>query len=239
MSKRLSDTEIWKKPWFFDLPDKYKLFWFYILSDCDAAGIWTVNQKITKAYLGELDFEKIIELFKNQITVLNGGCYWLINDFVKFQYGYPLKETAPMYKKIDTLLKQRNLNIDTLYDTVSIQYQQSIDTLKEEDKDKEKEKEEKKEKISKIEIEFKSFWEHYPRKVGKIDAEKAWIKTKDRPDIQTIIESIEAHKKTEQWQKDGGQYIPHPATFINRGGWFDEIEAKPEININRIKELMK
>lgn len=87
--------------------------------------------------------------------------------------------------------------------------------------------------------EFSIFWEVYPRKVGKIDAEKAWIKTKDRPDIQTIIESIEAHKRTEQWQKDGGQYIPHPARFINRGGWFDEIEAKPEININRIKELMK
>ena len=27
MSKRLTDTEIWKKDWFLDLPDKQKLFY--------------------------------------------------------------------------------------------------------------------------------------------------------------------------------------------------------------------
>jgi len=140
MSKRLSDTEIWKKPWFFDLPDKYKLFWFYLLSDCDAAGVWTMNTKITKAYLGEIDFDKIIEVFKDQITILNGGNYWLINDFIKFQYGYPIKETAPMFKRIDTLLKQRNLSLDTLYNTVSIEYQYSIDTVKDKEEDKEEDK---------------------------------------------------------------------------------------------------
>lgn len=28
----------------------------------------------------------------------------------------------------------------------------------------------------------------------------------------------------EQWQRDGGQYIPHPATWLNQGRWKDEIE---------------
>lgn len=142
MSKRLSDTEVWKKSWFFDLPDKYKLFWFYILSDCDAAGIWTANFKIAKAYLGELDLDKLIDAFKGQVTILNDGSYWLINDFIKFQYGYPIKEIAPMFKKIDTLLKQRNLSINTLYDTV---YHTVYDTVKDKDKEEDKVKVEEKE----------------------------------------------------------------------------------------------
>ena len=141
MSKRLSDTEIWKKAWFFDLPDKYKLFWFYILSDCDAAGVWTANEKITRAFLGEINLLEVQEVFKKQIRVLEGGAYWLIIDFIKFQYGYPIKETAPMYKKISTLLEQRKLKLNTLYNTVYYTVPGTVKD-KEEDKGKEEDKEE-------------------------------------------------------------------------------------------------
>jgi hypothetical protein len=160
MSKRLSDTEVWKKSWFFDLPDKYKLFWYYILSDCDAAGIWTANFKIAKAYLGEIDIEKVIEYFKGQITILNGGSYWLINDFIRFQYGFPIKDTAPMFKKIDSLLSQRNLSLDTLYDTVSKINDTVYNTVKDIDKDKVIVKD--KEIIYPFDSEnFKQIWEHW------------------------------------------------------------------------------
>lgn len=139
MSKRLTDSEIWKKPWFYDLDDKLKLFWFYILSDCDAAGIWTANFKIVEAFIGKVDATKAIEKFEGQITILNNGTYWLINDFIRFQYGYPIKETAPMYKKINTLLEQRNLNLDTLYNTVSNTVCNTVyDTVKDKEEDKEK-----------------------------------------------------------------------------------------------------
>ena len=138
MSKRLADTEIWKKPWFFDLPDKYKLFWFFILSDCDQAGIWTANFKILKVFIGEVDQAKVLEIFKDQIKVLNGGSYWFITDFIKFQYGYPVAESSKMRKKLDELLSIRGLKLDTLYDTVSIGYRYPIDTGKDKDKDKDK-----------------------------------------------------------------------------------------------------
>ena len=142
MSKRLSDTEIWKKSWFYDLEQKYKLFWFYILSDCDAAGIWSVNLKLANNILGfKLDPDEIIKTFQEQIAVLNGGKYWLIVDFIKFQYGYPLSESSKMRKKLVELLALRGLNLDTLYEdinSVSIQYQYSINTVKDKDKDKNK-----------------------------------------------------------------------------------------------------
>jgi hypothetical protein len=221
MSKRLSDTEIWKKPWFFDLPDKYKLFWFYILSDCDAAGIWTVNFKITKAYLGEIDFEKILEYFKGQIGILNGGNYWIVIDFIKFQYGYPIKETAPMHKKINTLLEQRGININTLYDTV---YNTVLDTVKDKEEVKVIVKEKAKNKI--YTDDFLKFWEAYPKAVSKKKSFEAWQKAEDKPPIEDILAKIELQKKTEQWQKEKGQFIPMSTTYINQARWDDKISER-------------
>jgi len=78
----------------------------------------------------------------------------------------------------------------------------------------------------KKESNFIDFWTAYPKKVGKIDAERAWSKAKDKPGIEIILKSIADHIKSEQWQKDNGQFIPNPATFINQGRWYDEINGQ-------------
>jgi hypothetical protein len=73
--------------------------------------------------------------------------------------------------------------------------------------------------------EFLSFWEAYPKKKGRDAAWKAWQKrNSDRPQINKVLASIEAQKKSSQWMKERGQYIPHPATWINQGRWSDEPE---------------
>lgn len=69
--------------------------------------------------------------------------------------------------------------------------------------------------------EFEVFWEYYPRKVGKKDAHKAWEKAKDRPPLPDILSALAAQKSSEQWTKDNGQFIPHPATWLNQGRWAD------------------
>lgn len=165
MSKRLADSEVWKKAWFYDLEPKYKLFWFYILSDCDAAGIWPVNFKLAENILkSKYEPAALLDKFKGQIIVLNGGNYWFVIDFIKFQYGYPLSENSPMRKKLVDLLRSKNLNIDTLYEkinTVSIEYIQFDNTVKDKDKDKDKDKEEKKEESSEIEKWKLSMQENY------------------------------------------------------------------------------
>ena len=38
-----------------------------------------------------------------------------------------------------------------------------------------------------------------------------------------MIGAVEAQKQTEQWKRDGGQYIPHPATWLNQMRWEDEL----------------
>lgn len=70
---------------------------------------------------------------------------------------------------------------------------------------------------------FNAFWQAYPKKQGKGAAEAAWKKLKPSEELtQRMLESLEQAKKCAQWQKEGGQYIPNPATWLNRAQWDDE-----------------
>ena len=75
---------------------------------------------------------------------------------------------------------------------------------------------------------FLAFWEKYPNKKAKMAAWKAWQKNgiKKVP-LETILKAIELQKNTDQWKKDGGQFIPHPATWLNQHRWEDEIDGTP------------
>jgi hypothetical protein len=73
---------------------------------------------------------------------------------------------------------------------------------------------------------FDRFWKAYPNRKGKKLAARAFAKAKDKPPIDELIAEIELQCKSEEWRKDGGQFIPHPATWLNRGGWEDEVTVK-------------
>lgn len=71
---------------------------------------------------------------------------------------------------------------------------------------------------------FAIFWEAYPRKTAKTTAWKSWQKLNPDPAlVDVIVAAVEAHKKTSQWLKDDGQFIPHPATWLNQRRWEDKI----------------
>nr|DAG18150.1 MAG TPA: replisome organizer [Caudoviricetes sp.] len=72
---------------------------------------------------------------------------------------------------------------------------------------------------------FDVFWLNYPKKVGKDAARKAFSKVK--VPVETLLSAIEQQKCSRQWQEDGGQYIPNPATWLNQGRWQDEL-PRPE-----------
>ncbi|MBI4063485.1 MAG: hypothetical protein HY401_04200 [Elusimicrobia bacterium] len=75
---------------------------------------------------------------------------------------------------------------------------------------------------------FDVFWQAYPRHVGKQSAIKAWGKLKPAPEpLKKILEALERQKQSEQWQREGGRFIPHPATWINGKRWEDEISQTP------------
>ncbi len=84
-----------------------------------------------------------------------------------------------------------------------------------------KEKETEKEKAT--DILFAQFWAAYPKRKDKAKAQKAFAKL--RPNEQLLSEILTAldwQTKTPEWSKDGGQFVPYPATYLNGRRWEDE-----------------
>lgn len=77
------------------------------------------------------------------------------------------------------------------------------------------------------ESDFDIFWNAYPRKVGKQKAFEAFRKV--TVSLKTLLVAIEAQKKSAQWSKDNGQFIPHPATWLNGKRWEDQLPADKSI----------
>lgn len=95
--------------------------------------------------------------------------------------------------------------------------------------DIEKEKEKEKEIDKKIEVmdiwekQFEDFYKQYPRKVKKQDVKKWFNKNKPSKELfNKIIDGLNEFKKSKDWTKDNGQYIPHPTTWLNQKRWEDE-----------------
>lgn len=92
--------------------------------------------------------------------------------------------------------------------------------------DKTKEKQDK----TPLQRRFEMFWKAYPKKVGKGAAEKAFAKAKpDDALTEKMLSAVEAAKRSSQWRKDGGQYIPNPATWLNQKRWEDELPEEAQI----------
>lgn len=80
---------------------------------------------------------------------------------------------------------------------------------------------------------FDRFWSEYPRHEGKQNAVKAFEKLNaDEALLETMIAAIRKQKQSAQWQENGGQFIPHPATWLNGHRWEDEVtpvQKKPVV----------
>ena len=71
---------------------------------------------------------------------------------------------------------------------------------------------------------FDAFWDAYPRKVGRKPALDLWLRMKpDEQLAQEMLAGLERLKHSAQWQKDGGEFIPHPKTFLFQRRWTDEV----------------
>ena len=72
---------------------------------------------------------------------------------------------------------------------------------------------------------FSVFWKCYPLKVKKPKALTAFLKHKpDRALLDRMLDAVEHQKQSRAWRKDNGQFIPHPATWLNNRQWEDNVE---------------
>lgn len=79
------------------------------------------------------------------------------------------------------------------------------------------------------EEQFEKFYKMYPKKVKKQNVKKWFEKNKPSNELfSSMLSSLEQFRASAEWQKDGGQYIPYPSSWLNQKRWEDEFEIENE-----------
>lgn len=135
MAKRFTDTDKWKKPFIRGLPTPYKLLWFYILDDCNHAGIWEVDLEVAGIRCGETFTEtQAIEFFAGRVEKISNS-KWFIPDFIFFQYG-ELNEKNRLHLSVIQILNKYQIK----------PLRSPLEGVKDKDKDKDKVKDKEQDK---------------------------------------------------------------------------------------------
>jgi hypothetical protein len=73
--------------------------------------------------------------------------------------------------------------------------------------------------------EFDAFWESFPRRVGKIDAKKAYAKARTQASAAEILAGVASYIQHKPEYADWC----HPATWLNKGRWMDEYDVPVKV----------
>src|SRR3990167_601432 len=88
MAKRFTDTSKWRKTFFRTLPNPMKLFWLYILDECDHAGIWEVNIELFNFQTGlKVIIDDVKRHFGDKLYWFDADTKLHVQAFIDFQYG--------------------------------------------------------------------------------------------------------------------------------------------------------
>ena len=137
MAKRFTDTGKWKKKWIRELGPEMKLFWFYLLDNCDHAGIWEVDIELAAFQIGiELDESEILNTFNRKIVPFKPG-KWFVPKFIVYQYG-ELNESNRAHLSVIKILTKYGL-YKGLNEVEQGAYKK-LEGAKDKDKDKELDK---------------------------------------------------------------------------------------------------
>ena len=138
MAKRYTDTDKWKKMWFRKLKNDHKVFWMYLLDQCDHAGIWEVDFDLASYFCNGIRESEIRDTFIKQYQEFDNGKRWFLKDFIEFQYR-ELDESNRVHKSVITLLKRHGLYkglISPLQEAKDKDIDKALDKVKVKDKDK-------------------------------------------------------------------------------------------------------
>lgn len=68
--------------------------------------------------------------------------------------------------------------------------------------------------------EFTVFWSHYPRRVAKLAAVKAFRNARRTASLEELLAGVDRYRR----HKPKWQDWAHPATFLSQGRWLDEYD---------------
>lgn len=80
------------------------------------------------------------------------------------------------------------------------------------------------ETLSEEDRSFERFWRAYPRRTGKWEARKAWHRAIERGmTAKAALEAVAEQAGSDQWRREGGRFVPSPASWLAGGHWLDDV----------------
>ena len=244
-SKRMFNMKIVDSDAFLDMPLSTQCLYFHLNMRADDDG-FIGNPKRIKQLVGASDDDLKLLIAKRFIITFENGVivikHWRMhNTLSKQRYretsyldekrSLKIKENGSysmedgqiiddrklvaMYsnKKSGELLENTDIDIDLDIDIVN-NISANCDPICDTDRV---------EVLSQSDVWFTTFWKAYPKKKDKANAQKAFNKKcKDDQTFNQIMDALIAQKDSKDWQKQNGQFIPYPTTWLNGERWKDE-----------------
>jgi hypothetical protein len=135
-TKRFTDAEKWKDPFFENLSNNFKLIWLYLLDDCDNAGLWGKSIKRLNFHCNtNVTEQELLKVLGKRIIPITESL-WLIPKFLEFQYGSNwMTSKNKAVESAREKLSIKGIDVDSIpsrysITTSDIPYQYPIDTGK-------------------------------------------------------------------------------------------------------------
>lgn len=221
--RRMMSDKVIKTDSFMEMPHSTKNLYFYLMIEADDDGFVSNPKTIIRMVNAVEDDYKILIAKRFVVPFESGVCvikHWLIHNLIRADRKINTQwseEKKLLVVDPDTQKYSLNTGLQPSVNQVTTKCPHRLGKVS----------------IGKVRLGkeptsssddgFDSFWKIYPRKVGKGAAEKAWEKQK--PNLDVVVASVEAQMTSEQWQKDNGQFIPNPATWLNQKRWDDELSS--------------
>lgn len=88
--------------------------------------------------------------------------------------------------------------------------------------------------IEELEVDFEKFWAAYPRKVGKAQCRKVYVRSLAKIKADELLEKVDAFAASCSGKEV--KFIPHPSTWLNQERWNDTLSTE---TINVQNDVLK
>jgi len=239
--KRMLDKKISLSEQVADLSIPAALLFTWSIPHTDDIGLLPRSHRTLKAAIvpmweyGSKDFDGFVaEIVKQKLWQpfeYSGEQFYILT---KFQGHQTLKkDRQPQTRlgiKVSKDPKETWNTVNSILANCGIQLEDSTSQEDAEEKGSEVKRSKVKKKPSGADTRFDEFWAIYPNKKAKKKAQESWAKIEMTDELfADLMKGLQIQVESKQWKKDGGAYVPHPATWLNQERWSDEVSATGEV----------
>lgn len=237
---------------FIDMPLSTQALYFHLSMRADDDGFINNPKKIQRM-IGAADDDIKVLITKKFIIPFESGIvvikHWKIHNYIQKDRYKPT-----MYLEEKSMLETKENKGYTLKENECIQNVYRMDTQVRKELGKSKASKEielvednniiiSKENDcvskSRLEEEFNIIWADYPRKQGKANALKSYIKARKKGTTkEKIYNGLQDYIKYIKLEKIDQQYIKHGSTWFNQECWNDDYTIKREMTTKDVAEYM-